>query len=275
MRTLTSKFDSKCRKCGQLITRGSLCKWEKGYGAEHVTCPEALDVSLTLNGDALRERLTKLGQQLALQQAVLEDRVAELTPAQPAPICPHCEGKGYVTHEANVSDTSDYSDWQHFPCRCGDTLKLEWHGRDYSVLVNGELATCIKMGNMWLYVPASDVSRRANRNCIEGRLRMHAWARHHHTSWEQACAEQPAFNGTRQLISWCQDDLNIKRGDVVEILNRGKPYVGRVVWVGLSEYGAEEMRVKVELTDGTSKGGALETAKLISREARFSAVKPS
>jgi hypothetical protein len=38
MRTITSKFDSKCRKCGKNLPKGSTVVWEKGKGVFCTEC---------------------------------------------------------------------------------------------------------------------------------------------------------------------------------------------------------------------------------------------
>lgn len=37
--TMISKFSGKCKKCGESIEVGSKINWERGKGAQHITCP--------------------------------------------------------------------------------------------------------------------------------------------------------------------------------------------------------------------------------------------
>lgn len=283
MGTIIAKFDSKCRKCSQAVKAGSFVEWTKGVsGVAHVKCPTNPDAQLTLNGDELRARVAKLKERLALQEAVLTDRIEELTPPKPHAVCTRCQGSGVEVHKANVSDTLDYSDWQHFPYRCGDKLELKWEGRDYTVLVNGKPAILRKDARpqpgphayreSWLYVEAETTDPRPNQKCIDDATAMAEWECGHHEAVKQASTEHPDVWGTRQLIHWAEAELTVRRGDIATVINRGKRYTGKVVWAGTSDY-TNELRVKVETADGTGKGGALATAELVSREATFSAVR--
>jgi len=42
---MIAKFKGKCNKCGQEIGTGTEINWEKGKGAQHVTCPENSSLS--------------------------------------------------------------------------------------------------------------------------------------------------------------------------------------------------------------------------------------
>jgi len=44
-KTITSKFDSKCRRCGEAVYAGEKVRWAKGRGVYHFSnvCGELLD----------------------------------------------------------------------------------------------------------------------------------------------------------------------------------------------------------------------------------------
>ena len=43
-RTITAKFDSKCKECGDTVFKGEPVQWTKGEGTKHLSCASGLKV---------------------------------------------------------------------------------------------------------------------------------------------------------------------------------------------------------------------------------------
>lgn len=278
---ITAKFASPCTRCAQVVPVGSVCLWTPGAkGVTHTTCPEALDAELELTGAALDARLEALLAFRAKLTAVLEDHLQEVAGDEPAAICSSCKGLGLVVDKHNVSDTLDYSDWQSYPHPCGTALELKWSGDRYAaptVLVDGELATFTAHAGAtgrWdgSYVASGKSTRSIE--CVAGARRHNEWR------WAREDAEHafrvahPELDGIDKLIQLTTDDRRVQRGDLeAAVLNRGKWRTGRVTFIGSSDF-SNEVRVSIVDADGKKWGGPLESARMVRRLARFSAVKP-
>lgn len=283
MATITAKFPSTCPNCKTHIAPGTRVNWTRGQRAEHVKCPPAgtvVEVTVELDGDALRARRDDLEQRMAKLRAVQQDEALSKWGDKPS-VCPHCQGKGLLTMKINVSDTLDYSDWQTFATPCPRTAaKLDYEypkGADRYALpyltLDGIMATDVNGGRAGPTAACVAEGRAADvweRNMARERM---------------AIAGRVGLVDLNYLHGMTVRELVVRVGDEATVINRGKEYTGPVVWIGEDSYGytyqtgrrasGGEMRVKV-VVGGKRVGGALQTAKLVKRTTtmRVSVIKP-
>lgn len=278
---ITAKFDSQCTRCLQLVPTGAQCLWTPGVkGVTHTACPESLDVEVEFTGAALEARLAELLAYRAELAAVLEDHLQEAAGDEPEAICSSCKGLGIVVDKHNVSDTADYSDWQSYPHPCGTELELKWSGDRYAapaVLVDGKPAAFVQHADStsrWdgSYVAEGQSTRSIA--CVAGLRRHNEWR------WSREDAEHafrvahPSLSDLDRAIELTDAERMVRRGDVeATVINRGRSHTGRVTFIGTSDFSNEE-RVSIVDADGKKWGGALKTARMVRRVARFSSVKP-
>lgn len=310
MKTITSKFDSKCRKCRNTISAGSRVRWEQGKGAEHLECPVQGDFQFTLYGDQLRSRLAELLQLSATRLAVRADHVLEVAGEEPPAPCPLCNGTGRVTSKYNLSDTLDFSDWNHFVHPCGTRLDLSfkdagggwvrgWEhvrvspagslptpaGWDdeagnaafHAALALVPLAVQTHYGegaNRWYswHAPGTEASTSA---CVQAAAAHSAWTRRAARAGNAFDAAHHEVSGLAQLVHLTRADLEVRRGDTATVINRNKPVTGVVSFIGVSEYSrSNDVRVTVTPAEGKRTGGAVETAVMLSRTCLFPMGRP-
>lgn len=275
---ITAKFESKCTRCAQVVPAGAQCLWAPGTkGVAHVTCPVVLDAELELTDAALTARLEALGAYRATIEAVLADHLLEVVGAEPAKPCAICKGDGVAVENLNVSDTMDCSDWRAYPHPCGTKLNLHWEGRDVAaVLVDGVPASFVAHDgatDRWAgsYVTAGQATR--NAGCVAGLRAHNEWRWATDDAAHRFDLAHPELGGVLDLERWARQDLQVRRGDLeASVVNRGKVRVGRVTFIGTSDYSNEE-RVTVVDADGKKWGGPVETARMVRRIAHFSGAK--
>lgn len=113
-----------------------------------------------------------------------------------------------------------------------------------------------------------------NEACVDVARAHRQWSGHVVHAQRFFDKTHPERRGLSQLIALTQSDLEIVRGDVATVLNRKTPFTGVVQFVGEAlDFGYNrltEMPIRVTvLAGGVKKGGALETAVLVSRKATF------
>ena len=300
MKTITAKFDSTCSKCHRAITAGERINYEKGKPVTHAACPTRGPTEFTLTGAQLRARHEACAARVQKLAAVVEDMVLERTGEEPS-VCPHCQGTGVLELRWNASDTLDYSDWRTETYACG-TVAFVAHdsATRNSWVVRGPFpaelwAEWVELARVqaqpgFLSRPWSETKAHYDR--IDAVMKLLAEAAPvAPPKFNPACREQGTtrslwrsvhadvtrevmetsmgqmLRGANLLTQWAQEDLQIRRGDIVTVLHRRKPYTGPVTWMGTSDYGGEA-RVTVDV-DGKRIGGAEETAVLISRTVRL------
>lgn len=268
-KTITAKFESKCTACGNVIPEGSRCLWTPGVkGAKHVSCPAESfsDVTFTIKGAELMARWEALKARVAELHAVAEDWVKENTSVEPPGHC-SCGGRGVQVMRVNVSDTLDYSDFRHYQYRCGTAVEMEWP-KDRYALPRLVAAT---PGEELVHDDYTDHPKGTtprNEECIERSKRYNAWLAEREEAWRTTRILFPELYAVTDLMRLASNDLNVRRGDVAIVINRGKERTGRVVYVGPDSYSGRQ-RVKVVDADGKQWGGDPDEAELVERVVQF------
>lgn len=288
---ITAKFDSTCTACQQICKAGQSVMWTPGTkGVKHVTCPVALDIKVEIKGNELRARRDALKAKRAEMEILRQDFFADyrVSDAEKVEICPECKGRGFKTIEWDSSETLDFRGTEHTNVRCGSKARIlttpskgGWFSSLEGVEIDGVKAEYmqVKVGQ-YIYAVYGGI----NADCLSNAEKANTWARTREIAEIELMNQFPHFHEIENEINLCEKDLEIRRGDIATVINRGKPYTGVVTFVGAGTdfsrpYGTYRnhiprnmpVRVTVRLADGTTKGGAIETAEFVSREETFSA----
>lgn len=296
-RRIVSKFNGTCTACKGVVNEGQTVLWAPGVkGVKHVACPTTVDPEVVLTGAMLTARADDLEARLVKFEVQRQDFFAgfNASDAEKPEVCEKCEGLGYRIVEWDSSNTLDFRSMQHTPVRCDAKARISTeHGSDWfdqftGVEIDGVPCEPVEIKGLAGYKPEYTV------RVWGGLTQAHVDAGNALATWELRRHEAelafdkayPTYRETLEEIERCDNDLEIRKGDIATVINRGKPYTGTVVFVGESldfsrPYGTYRnqiarqtpVRVTVKLADGTSKGGAIETAVFVSRTAKFAASK--